>query len=70
MKRCPYCFESLDSRPSICPFCNQFLIEDLLDIDYQPTDKKKCIFCGMDILVESIICRYCHRWVDEAESNE
>ncbi len=65
MKRCPYCFESLKFKQNICPHCAQFIIDDLIEVDYEPADTKRCMFCGKNILTEAVVCRHCHRWLDE-----
>ncbi len=74
MKRCPYCFEVLSRKPIICPQCSQFIIDEIIEVDYQAADKKKCLFCGKEVLSEAVVCRYCHRWFDEinqaGENNE
>ena len=55
----------------ICPHCSQFIIDEILEVDYNAADKKKCLFCGKGILTEATVCRYCHRWVDEGnQANE
>ena len=43
----------------------KFIIDDIINVDFPSIEKKKCIFCGKKILVESKICRYCHKWLDE-----
>ena len=70
MKRCPYCFEVLAQKTTICPVCSQFIIDNVLEVDYPAADKKRCFFCGKDILTEAIVCRWCHRWVDEAQTGD
>ena len=66
MKRCPYCFEVLARKTIICPHCSQFIIDDIVEVEYSAADKKRCLFCGKDILTEAAVCRWCHRWVEEA----
>ena len=66
MKRCPYCFEVLPRKTIICQHCSQFIIDELIEVDYNAVDKKRCLFCGKEILTEATVCRWCHRWVDEA----
>lgn len=66
MKRCPYCFEVLTRKMTICPHCDQFIIDEIVEVEYQAADKKRCLFCGKAILTEATVCRWCHRWVDEA----
>ena len=77
MLKCPYCFEVLREKafmalklsniPLKCPHCSQFIIGDLVNVDYPSLDKKRCLFCGKKICKEARICRYCHRWLDELD---
>ena len=67
MLKCPYCYEHLDERTNRCHHCNQFIIDDLLDVPYPSIDKKPCIFCGEKILQEAHICKFCHKWLDELD---
>jgi len=67
MKKCPYCFEDLTEKPLKCPHCNQYIIDDLPEVDFHGSNKKPCIFCGKKIRSEAIFCRYCKRWLDEVE---
>lgn len=77
MMKCPYCFEKLREKAFNdlklsnialkCPYCSQFIIGDLVNVDFPSLDKKTCFFCGKKILKEARICRYCHRWLDEFE---
>lgn len=64
MKKCPYCFEVLKEGSQKCPFCDQFIIDDLICVDYKSLEKKKCFFCGKKILQEARICKHCHQWLD------
>ncbi len=65
MKKCPYCFEVVDSPTNRCPHCQQFFIDLPIESDFKSADKKPCIFCGKKILSEAKICKYCQRWLDE-----
>lgn len=67
MLKCPYCFEVLEGRVNKCPHCQQFIIDEFIDVVYRGVDKKKCIFCGKKILSEARICKYCQRWIDEVD---
>lgn len=79
MTKCPYCFEelrekaftalTLDNHALKCPHCNQFIITDLVKVDYPSLDQKRCIFCGNKILLEAKICRFCHKWLDELDQS-
>lgn len=62
---CPYCYESLSEQTPRCPNCSQYLIDDCLNIEFPALDKKKCIYCGKQILLPAKICRFCHKWLDE-----
>ncbi len=64
MNKCPYCFETLEDKPRKCPFCEQFIIDDLAHSDYKSIEKKKCFFCGKKVLKEARICKHCHQWLD------
>lgn len=65
IKKCPYCFEDLSERTQKCPHCFQYLIDDLIEVDYHGAQKKPCIFCGKRILAEAIFCKFCRRWLDD-----
>ncbi len=67
MLKCPYCYEVLSERVTKCSHCSQFIIDNLIEVDFISMDKKKCVFCGEKILVEAKICRYCHKWLDELD---
>jgi|GEM_PF-563285 len=67
VKKCPYCFEDLNERTPKCPHCLQYLIDDLVEVDYHGSQKKNCIFCGKKILIEAKICKFCRRWLDEVD---
>ena len=77
MVKCPYCFEELREKAFAalklgnqalkCPHCTQFIIDELVRVDYPSVDKKKCIFCGKEIFTEAKICRYCYKWLDELD---
>ena len=67
MKKCPYCFEEVPGPVAKCPHCLQFIIDDLIESDYRSRDKKKCIFCGKQILAEAKVCRYCRKWINEVD---
>lgn len=67
MKKCPYCFEEIEDKSSRCPQCYQFIIDDLIESDFRSLDKKKCFFCGKNILKEAKICKHCHKWLDEID---
>ncbi len=80
MKRCPYCFEEIPSNSLSkeklsqqnalqCPNCSQFIIDKLIEVDYPAVDKKRCIYCGKNILNEAKICRYCYKWLDELDQD-
>jgi hypothetical protein len=66
--KCPYCYEILPTKDGLrCPHCLQYIIDDLLEVDFPSLEKKPCIFCGKQILLEAKICRFCHRWLDEVD---
>ena len=65
IKKCPYCFEDLTEKPEKCPHCLQYIIDNLVEVDYHGAQKKKCFFCGKMIMAEAIFCKYCHKWLDE-----
>lgn len=67
LKKCPYCFEIASEGMNKCPVCLQFIIDPLIDSEYKSIDKKKCFFCGKNILKEARICRFCHQWIDEVD---
>lgn len=67
MLKCPYCYELLEGKIRKCPHCSQFIIDDILDVDFPSLDKKNCVFCGKKILQEAKVCRHCHRWIDEVD---
>mgnify|MGYP003496692862 CR=1 FL=1 len=67
MLKCPYCFELLEVRPQKCPHCQQFLLDDPVEVDYKSIDKKNCIFCGKKILSEAKFCKYCRKWLDQVD---
>ena len=65
VKKCPYCFEDLEQKNLKCMHCDQYLIDDLIVVDYHGAEKKKCYYCGKKIIAEAKICKYCHKWLDE-----
>ncbi len=65
IKKCPYCFEDLNEKPLKCPHCAQYIIDELIQTDYHGANKKRCLFCGKNILHEAKVCKYCHGWLDE-----
>jgi len=65
IKKCPYCFEEVVERSPKCPHCNQYMIDPPLEMDFKNANKKKCFFCGKLILLPAIVCKHCHRWLDE-----
>ncbi len=68
MLKCPYCYELLKSGDELrCPTCSQYIIDEILSVDFPSLDKKNCIFCGKKILLEAKICRYCKKWLDEID---
>ena len=67
MLKCPYCYNVLSEKINQCPSCSQFIIDDLVDVDFPSVDKKNCIFCGKNILKESKVCEHCHKWLDEVD---
>ena len=67
MLKCPYCFEPLTEKPLRCPHCAQFIIDDLVQMDFPSLDKKNCIFCGKKILKEAKFCRFCRQWIDDVD---
>lgn len=50
-----------------CPHCVQYIIDNLVEVDYLSVEKKNCTFCGKKIFVEAKICKYCKRWLDELD---
>jgi hypothetical protein len=48
-----------------CPHCSQFIIDEIISVDFPSLDKKPCLCCGKKILKEAKICRFCHKWLDE-----
>ena len=69
MLKCPYCFEVFEERPQKCPHCEQFLLDNPIDVDYKSIDKKSCIFCGKKIFTEAKICKYCKKWLDQVDTD-
>jgi hypothetical protein len=68
VNKCPYCFETITSlQLPRCPHCSQFIIDDIITVDYPSLDKKNCLYCGKKILREAKICRYCQKWLDEVD---
>ena len=67
MLKCPYCYNQLPSKTTKCPHCNQFIIDDVVEVDFPSTDKKECIFCGKHIFRESKVCQFCHKWLDDVD---
>ena len=69
IKKCPYCFEEITDpeRPQKCPHCAQYLIDELVVVDYHGADKKRCTFCGKHIFTEAKFCKFCKRWLDEVD---
>lgn len=65
IKKCPNCFEDLEERVPKCPHCLQYIIDDLVEVDFHGADKKNCVFCGQKILKEAKVCKFCHRWFDD-----
>lgn len=65
MLKCPYCYEQLAETTNRCPHCQQFIIDDLINVDFPSLDKKGCLFCGKKILREARFCRHCRRWIDD-----
>ncbi len=70
MKKCPYCFEILTEELKHCSFCNQFIIDPVIDVDYKSIEKKKCVFCGKKVFKEARICKHCHQWLDKVVDAE
>jgi len=64
IKKCPYCFEVIEGRTPKCPHCNQYMIDEPFEVDFESLDKKKCFFCGKKVLTEARVCKYCHKWLD------
>ena len=59
MLKCPYCYNIIEKDQTRCPHCAQFIIDDILNIDYPSVEKKKCLFCGKKILAgNSCGCEY------------
>lgn len=67
IKKCPYCFEDLEEKNLKCRHCDQYLIDELVQVDYHGAEKKNCFYCGKKVLVEAKICKYCHKWLDEID---
>ena len=67
MLKCPYCYEVLEKEENRCPHCEQFIIDDIVDVSYPSVEKKRCLFCGKGILKEAKLCRHCHKWLDELD---
>ena len=67
IRKCPYCFEEIttEERPLKCPHCEQYLIDNLVEVEYRGAIKKRCFFCGKNILNEAIFCKFCKKWLDE-----
>ena len=64
MLKCPYCYEKLFEECTRCPRCLQFIIDDIVNVDFPSLEKKLCIFCGKKIKKEARFCRYCQKWLD------
>ncbi|HOW35295.1 MAG TPA: hypothetical protein PL155_02615 [Candidatus Omnitrophota bacterium] len=67
MKKCPYCFEEVREPVAKCPHCAQFVIDDFIESDYRSIDKKRCIFCGKNILAEAKVCKHCRKWINTVD---
>lgn len=67
MYKCPYCYELINEGANRCPHCTQFIIDDIINVDYPSVEKKRCIYCGKKILKEAKFCRHCQRWLDEID---
>ena len=50
MKKCPYCFEVLKEGSQKCPFCDQFIIDDLICVDYKSLEKRNVFFAEKEFL--------------------
>ena len=67
MFACPYCFDEIPKDTLQCSHCRQFLVDDVLNLDFPALDKKKCVYCGKPVLAPAKFCRHCQRWIDEVD---
>lgn len=67
MLKCPYCYEILEQRTLQCPHCQQYFLDDILNLDFAGANKKNCLYCGKKILAEAKICRHCKKWLDDLD---
>ncbi|OGX08097.1 MAG: hypothetical protein A2Z88_07350 [Omnitrophica WOR_2 bacterium GWA2_47_8] len=67
IEKCPYCFEEVKERTQKCPHCDQYFLDDIVEVDYHGAEKKRCLFCGKMIFHEAKVCKFCKRWLDEVD---
>ena len=65
MLKCPYCYEKMEEKSTRCPHCLQYIIDDLINVDFPSINKKDCILCGKQIAKEAKFCKHCRKWLDE-----
>ena len=71
MKKCPCCFEDIteELKKGRCPFCDSFVENSLINLNFPSVNRKRCYFCGNSVASEAKYCRYCHKSLEDVEEN-